>query len=101
MAPQMSARERELERLLRFEPCPTCAYDLATGEGERACHYYVCPYLPEELNVRCPRCNYNFVTDDIHPECGEPPRCEFAQQEAPQRVENLRIWLEHHRSRRT
>lgn len=84
-----------LQALLSFQQCPFCTYDLATGEGERACHYGDCPYLPEELDTRCPTCTYNFFTDDIHPACGDPPTCEFARAEAPRRVEALTYWLEH------
>lgn len=98
MASRAKARQYELQRLLDFTPCPTCTLDIVTGEGQRACHYYVCPYLPEELDVSCPRCSYNFITDETRPACGEPPSCDFALYEAPQRVENLGLWLEHHRS---
>lgn len=87
--------QEELDRLLQFHTCPFCRFDLATGEGERACHYSDCPYLPEALDTRCPTCMYNFFTDDLHPACDEPPTCEFAQTEAPQRVEALTYWLEH------
>jgi hypothetical protein len=45
-----------------FAKCPGCGYDLATGEGERSCAWGDCPYLPEELDVFCPNCRFNFMT---------------------------------------
>lgn len=88
-------RQGELERLLSFRACPTCEYDLATGEGTRGCHYGACPYLPEALDTRCPTCQYNFFTDDLQPACGAPPSCEFALTEARARVDALTYWLAH------
>jgi rubredoxin len=76
-----------------FRQCPQCTYDFATGEGERSCHYYECPYLPEALDVRCPTCLYNFSVEDGNPDCGDPPDCEFAREVAPQRLANLAGWL--------
>ena len=90
----MQSRRTPVERALAFQQCPHCALDLATGEGERACHYYECPYLPEQLDVRCPTCLYNFFTGDGDPECNDPPDCEFAQLTAPERVQTLQSWLE-------
>lgn len=75
-----------------FRQCPQCGYDLLTREGERACHYYACPYLPEELDASCPTCMYDFVIQDGNAECGDPPSCEFALTEAPRRVANVRAW---------
>ena len=88
-------REQELERLLAFRTCPLCDYKPEAGEGQRACHYGECPYLPEAMDTRCPTCLYNFLTDDLRPACGDPPTCEFARTEAPRRVEALTYWLEH------
>jgi hypothetical protein len=90
----MSRREKRLERVLAFRTCPFCEHDIATGEGERACHHYECPYLPEELDVRCPDCLYNFFAEDGNPACGDPPDCEFALEVAPVRVATLRAWTE-------
>ena len=83
----------ELQRVLRFSQCPHCDHDFATGEGEQSCHYGACPYLPEELDTRCPTCYYNFATDDLVPGCGDPPTCEFAVDVAPKRVALLNAWL--------
>jgi hypothetical protein len=65
--PQLSKRARA------FRTCEHCDYDFATDEGERGCHYYGCPSLPEELDVWCPTCLYNFMVDDGNPACGETP----------------------------
>lgn len=81
-------------KALSFRRCARCTYDFLTGEGVRACHYYECPYLPEELDVRCPTCLYNFFTADGQPECSDPPSCDFARHEAPQRVEAALVWSE-------
>lgn len=82
------------ERALEFRQCSWCAYDFATDEGERGCHHYDCPYLPEQLDVRCPTCLYNFFVDDGNPGCGDPPDCEFSRDIAPERVSLLSTWLE-------
>jgi hypothetical protein len=89
-------KRRQLEQALRFEPCPQCTLDLATGEGQRSCHYYTCPYLPDALDVSCPTCLFNFMTRDTVPGCGDPPTCAFALDEAPERVANLTAWLARH-----
>ncbi len=84
------------ERVLEWSPCETCDYDIATGDGVRSCHYYACPYLPEELMVFCPTCNYDFFTGEGAPECSDPPSCDFSRQVAPQRVEMVRTWAVRH-----
>lgn len=89
--------DRALARALRFRTCPSCEYDLATGDGERDCHYGACPNLPEELEIHCPRCWYNFYTGEGRAECGDPPRCDFATSEAPHRVATLMRWTSERR----
>ncbi len=89
-----SREEQELDRAMRFRPCEYCSYDFATHTGTKTCHLYECPYLPAVLDVACPRCAYNFETEDGRSECGDPPTCEFAQHEAPRRVEALHRWIE-------
>lgn len=89
-------RSQELERLLSFRMCPVCEYDLATAEGRRACHYGECPYLPEAMDIRCPTCLYNFFNDGLTPACGDPPTCDFARLEAPDRIDARVYWLDHH-----
>lgn len=86
--------EEALSRRVRtFQLCEHCNYDFRTDEGERGCHYYSCPGLPEELDVWCPTCRYNFMVRDGNPDCGTVPRCDFARTEAPQRVRALKAWL--------
>jgi hypothetical protein len=67
------------ESTFSFQQCPGCDYDFLTGEGNRACNWYECPYLPDELKVFCPQCNYNFFTDEGSPSCGSPPSCRWAE----------------------
>jgi hypothetical protein len=88
-----SWQERREAQVLSFRQCPTCTYNLVTGEGERNCNYGECPSLPEELNVLCPRCNYNFFTREGEPGCPGGD-CEFAA-EAPEKVATMRRWLAH------
>lgn len=84
----------ELPRRVReFRTCELCEYDFRTDEGERGCHYYQCPNLPEELDVWCPTCCYNFMIRDGNPDCSDPPSCEFARKVAPGRVRALEQWL--------
>lgn len=90
----MAARRTRQQRALDFRQCAFCAFDLATGEGERACHYYDCPYLPDELDVRCPTCRYNSYTGDGNPACGDDLDCDFLRNVAPERVRTLNAWLE-------
>lgn len=85
--------ERDIERALTFRQCPQCDYDFATRTGVRGCDLYACPYLPEALDTSCPNCNYNFATGEGRSECGEPPSCEFAREEAPGRIDAMRRWL--------
>ncbi|MFP4635101.1 MAG: hypothetical protein ACLFRD_04495 [Nitriliruptoraceae bacterium] len=90
----MATRRPDLDDGPTFQQCEACTYDFATGEGEKNCHYYECPYLPEELDVHCPICLFNFYTQDGNPACGDPPDCEFAREIAPQRVRTLQRWLQ-------
>ena len=86
--------EKERQRALDFEQCPGCGFDFATGEGQRSCHYYECPYIPASLVVFCPTCMYDFYTGEGNPECADPPTCEFATEVAPKRVATMNEWLE-------
>lgn len=63
-----------------FRQCPGCHYDFVTGEGDRSCNWFDCPYLPDDLKVFCPGCNYNFVTGEGDPHCSDPPSCDWAQE---------------------
>jgi hypothetical protein len=75
----------------RFRTCPGCAYDFATGEGAKACHWGDCAYLPEELNVFGDECRFDYLTMEGNNRCEDPLACEHAA--APlAHVENYRRW---------
>lgn len=74
-----SSDRRDGDRLPVWRQCPGCEYDIVTGEGERGCNWYDCPYLPEDLKVFCPHCNFNFATEEGSPRCGYPPSCKWAE----------------------
>jgi hypothetical protein len=76
-----------------FATCPHCGLDLGTGEGERGCAWGDCPYVPEELDVYCPQCRFNFVTQEGNPPCADPLTCEHGV-DARAHVENYRQWAE-------
>ena len=75
-----------------FRKCPGCGLDIATGEGERSCAWGDCPYLPEELDVYCDTCRFNFFTGEGNPPCEDPNKCEHAA-EPLRHVENVRAWI--------
>lgn len=75
-----------------FRKCPGCGFDLATGDGERGCSWGACPYLPEELDVFCPNCRFNFFTMEGNSQCGRPGVCEHGA-EPRANVANLIAWL--------
>jgi len=77
----------------KFRTCPGCSYDFATGEGERSCSWGDCAYLPEELDVWCDSCRFNYLTMEGNSRCEDPMTCEHAA--APlAHVENYRAWSE-------
>ena len=82
-----------MERWEGFRKCPGCGYDIATGEGQRSCAWGDCPYLPEELNVFCDYCRFNFFTMEGNPSCEDPLSCPHAA-EPLAHVENTRRWYE-------
>jgi hypothetical protein len=77
-----------------FRQCPGCGFDIATGEGERSCAWGECPYLPQDLDVFCAYCRFNFFTMEGNPSCDDPLRCEHAL-EPLAHVENVRSYIEH------
>jgi len=83
------------QRWMSFRTCPHCSYDFATGEGERACSYGECAYLPEELDLFCPYCRFNYLTMEGNPPCGAPMECDH-RHEPLEHVENYRRWLAAH-----
>lgn len=74
-----------------FRQCQECGYDLWTGEGERSCHNYDCAYLPQELDVFCPQCRFDFADLTGNPPCDDPATCAEGA-EARSHVANLRNW---------
>jgi len=74
-----------------FTNCPGCGYDLATGEGERACSWGACANLPDDLDVYCDTCRFNFFTMEGNPPCEDPSSCQHAC-EPLAHVENVRTW---------
>jgi hypothetical protein len=75
----------------QFQQCAGCGLDLRTGEGQRSCAWGECPYLPEELDVFCPQCRFNFFTMEGNPPCEEPLVCPHAA-EPLEHVDNVRHW---------
>ena len=88
---------RRVARWEGFRTCPTCGFDLATGEGSRGCAWGECPYLPEQLDVFCPYCRFNFFTMEGNPPCDEPLECKHSV-EPLAHVENVRRWKEARRA---
>jgi len=74
-----------------FRQCPGCGYDLGTGEGERSCSWGDCPYVPEELDVFCEQCRFDFFTEEGNAPCADPMTCEHGAP-ALSHVENYRRW---------
>jgi hypothetical protein len=74
-----------------FRQCPNCGLDIVTGEGERGCSWGECPYVPEELDVYCEDCRFNFYTMEGNSSCVDPLTCEHAPDPLAH-VENVRRW---------
>ena len=70
-----------------FRTCPGCGYDFGLDTGERSCHYGRCPYIPEELNVLCDQCRFDFYTMEGNPSCQDPATCEHGAEARGQRRE--------------
>ena len=77
---------------MEFRKCAGCGLDFGTGEGQRACAWGDCPYLPEDLNVFCDQCRFDFYTMEGNPSCEDPLACEHASDPLAH-VENYRRWL--------
>ena len=75
-----------------FHQCPGCGLGIATGEGVRGCACGDCPYLPEDLNVYCDQCLFNFFTIEGNPSCDDPMTCPHGE-EPRSHVGNLRTWV--------
>ena len=76
-----------------FSKCPGCGFEITTGEGQRGCSWGDCPYLPEELNVFCDYCRFNFFTMEGNPPCEDPLTCEHGR-EPLEHVTNLKRWAD-------
>jgi hypothetical protein len=74
------------------KPCPRCGLDWVTDQGNAACGWAACPYLPEELDVHCDYCRFNFYTLEGNSPCPDPMACEHAT-EPLQHVENYGHWV--------
>ena len=74
-----------------FRQCPDCTYDFATGEGTRSCAYAECPYLPQELDVFCPWCRFNYLTQEGNSPCDDPMQCDH-RFEPLEHVAIFRAW---------
>ncbi|MDP9297160.1 MAG: hypothetical protein M3O98_00620, partial [Actinomycetota bacterium] len=61
------------------------------GEGERGCSWGECPYVPEELNVFCDYCRFDFLTMEGNSPCADPTTCEHGE-EPRSHIENVREW---------
>lgn len=83
---------KQYRKAMAFVQCPTCTYDFATDEGHRNCAYGECPYLPEALQLHCPTCYYNFASGEGNPACSDPPKCDFAREVVPARLDVLAEW---------
>ena len=62
------------------------------GEGTRACALGECAYLPEDLNVYCDYCRFDFFTMEGNSPCKDPLACDHAR-EPLAHVENYHRWL--------
>jgi hypothetical protein len=82
-------------RWMDFAKCPTCGYDIGTGEGTRSCSWGDCPNVPLELDVFCAYCRFNFLTMEGNPPCPDPLRCDHAA-EPLAHVANYREWRTAH-----
>lgn len=48
---------------------PTCPGCVPTRPDTRPCSFYDCPGLPQELEVTCELCMYDFAADDGQVKC--------------------------------
>jgi len=59
-----------------FEECPGAGSTSSPAEGVRSCSWGDCPYLPEELDVFCSECRFNFFTMEGNPPCEDEMACD-------------------------
>jgi hypothetical protein len=85
------SKEAVMGNWMQFEKCAGCGWDIGTGEGERTCSWGECAYLPEELDVYCEQCRFNYFSLEGNPTCDDPLTCEHASVPLAH-VENYRRW---------
>lgn len=75
-----------------FRPkCPGCTPARVTELGARPCSFYDCPGLPEELEVTCRICIYDFAAEDGQVKC-DHDTCETAIR-LRKNVDTYKMWL--------
>jgi hypothetical protein len=72
-----------MAKWMEFEKCAGCGWDIGTGEGDRGCAWGECAYLPQELDVFCEGCRFNYFTLQGNPEHAAVPLSH---------VDNYRRW---------
>ncbi len=72
--------------------CPGCTPAKATDPEGRPCSFYDCPGLPEELEVTCDLCMYDFAADDGQIKC-DHATCPAAIR-LRRNVPFYRLWVE-------
>ena len=76
-----------------FRPlCPGCTLQHAISEEAKPCSFYDCPGLPDELEVTCDLCLFDFVADDGQVKCDHRV-CETALR-LKGNVETYLAWVE-------
>ena len=84
----------ELPEAVRgFRPnCPGCTPEVVMADGVESCSTYDCPGLPEQLQVSCNTCMYDFVTEEGQVKC-DHRTCETAVR-LKANVDTYKAWLE-------
>lgn len=90
----MTINATKLPRNVRdYRPrCPGCSPAVLTDMNVRPCSFYDCPGLPEELEVTCDMCMYDFAAQDGQPTC-DHSTCATALR-LQEHVPIYRAWLE-------
>ena len=90
----MTINATKLARNVRdYRPrCPGCSLAVLTDMNVRPCSFYDCPGLPEELEVTCDMCMYDFAAQDGQPTC-DHSTCATALR-LQEHVPIYRAWLE-------
>lgn len=81
------------EEVRDFRPqCPNCSPERVLQSDSRPCSFYDCPGLPEQLEVTCPICVYDFNADQGTVKC-DHNTCETALR-LKANVPTYRTWLQ-------